>query len=193
MLQMNFTVMLLVLALLPLALACRAGTASESASEAPLIDFTDGRELERWRVVNDGVMGGISSSRIQHDGALVFSGDVSLENQGGFASMRSDRKLDLGGRTKLVLRVRGDGQDYRLRLRTTDEFDVPSYQATFSTSAGEWTEHAFALTDFVPMWRGRFVPSAPELDPESLRSIGLVIADKQKGPFRIELESLRVE
>lgn len=44
-----------------------------------------------WQAINDGVMGGVSVSRLRFDstGYAVFEGVVSLENNGGFASVRA--------------------------------------------------------------------------------------------------------
>ena len=47
-----------------------------------------------WVVVNDTVMGGVSSSSVEahNEEGVVFKGFLSLENNGGFTSAR----LDLG-------------------------------------------------------------------------------------------------
>jgi uncharacterized surface protein with fasciclin (FAS1) repeats len=58
------------------------------AEAVTLMDFAD--DSQRWRIVNDDVMGGISDSRFRIDGGkAVFTGRLSLENNGGFASVRS--------------------------------------------------------------------------------------------------------
>lgn len=166
-----------------------------------VIDFSSSTEAERWMPVNDRVMGGLSSSSLQKsaDGNSVFAGEVSLENNGGFASIRSSLRdgsrskrveADLSNAEELVLLARGDGNAYKLRLRTSDAFDGVSYEVRFETKAGEWSEHVFALKDFQPVWRGRTVPDAKELKPEDVRSVGLMISDKQAGSFRLELASL---
>ena len=41
---------------------------------------------------------------------------------------------------------------------------------------------------FEPVFRGRRVPDHPPLDPAEVKTLGLLIADKQAGPFRLELE-----
>ena len=72
----------------------------------------------RWVAVNDGVMGGRSTGGpTLPDGTLKFRGDLSLANNGGFASVRSvGRSFDLSSATAVVLRVKGDGRSYQLRL-----------------------------------------------------------------------------
>jgi Complex I intermediate-associated protein 30 (CIA30) len=49
----------------------------------------------------------------------MFGGMLSLENNGGFSTFRSgDLKLDLGSHLGLLLRVKGDGRTYQVRLAT---------------------------------------------------------------------------
>ena len=163
-----------------------------SASEI-VIDFSDPAEANRWRAVDDVVMGGRSSSLMvsTEEGTTAFTGTLSLENNGGFASVRTTgERCSLAGATSVVLRVRGDGQAYRLRCRTNSRFDGFSYQAGFETRAGEWMNVTLDLADFEPRWRGRLVVRAPALDPTAVQGLGLMIADEQEGPFRLELRSL---
>jgi monofunctional biosynthetic peptidoglycan transglycosylase len=153
-----------------------------------IIDFRAG--AEPWRNIDDVVMGGVSSSdMLIEDGVAVFHGEVSLENNGGFASVRSEpRDHDLSAFDGLVLRVRGDGKRYKLRLRTTPSFDGPSYQAMIHPVPDEWHEISVPFSDFRPVFRGRVLPDHPPLDPAEVKTIGLLIADKQAGPFRLEIE-----
>lgn len=136
------------------------------------------------------VMGGLSQSRlsITPEGTGVFEGEVSLENEGGFASVRTlPGEFGLAGRGSLSVRVRGDGKRYRLRLRTDDHYDGVAYQAGFQTRQGEWMEVRLPFGSFRAVFRGRAVPGAPPLEPSSVRRIGFMIADGQEGRFRLEI------
>ena len=63
---------------------------ADAASEKTLFDFSTATNAPAWQVVNDDVMGGVSTSRFSvTNGVAVFRGEVSLENNGGFASVRS--------------------------------------------------------------------------------------------------------
>jgi len=173
-----------------------AGTAMSADSPTAIrlaIDFRDPAVVGEWTSVDDRVMGGISASRIvATPEGLEFSGVVSLAHNGGFASIRArPRAYDLAGTTALLLRVRGDGQTYKLALRTNEAFDGVQYQARFATRAGEWIEVVMPVTDFQPTFRGRLVADAPALDPARIRGFGLLIADRQAGPFRLVVESIR--
>jgi NADH dehydrogenase [ubiquinone] 1 alpha subcomplex assembly factor 1 len=158
-----------------------------------LIDFASPASVARWSAIDDVVMGGISHSRLDHDpaGHGVFAGVVSLERNGGFASVRSP-VLDLGapGATAYVLEVHGDGRRYKINLRSDDAFDGVNYQAAFVAPALAWTRISLPLGEFRPGFRGRPVPDAPPLDPARVRQIGLMIADRQAGPFALAIRSI---
>jgi NADH dehydrogenase [ubiquinone] 1 alpha subcomplex assembly factor 1 len=156
-----------------------------------LLDFRSPDEALKWEAVNDVVMGGISRSRIAitPDQTAIFQGEVSLENYGGFASMRTyPEDFDLDGYEGIVLRIKGDGKHYRLRLKTDDLHEGIAYQAGFETRPGQWMVVALPFRDFIPVHRGRVIHDAPPLNRGSIRRIGLMIADKQQGPFSLEIE-----
>jgi NADH dehydrogenase [ubiquinone] 1 alpha subcomplex assembly factor 1 len=159
-----------------------------------VIDFRDPAQTLRWTPVNDRVMGGVSTSQATATAeGLVFSGMVSLDNNGGFASIRAlPREYGLAGAIALVLRVRGGGKTYKFGIRTDDAFDGVQYQARFATQAGEWQDIRLPMTDFQPTFRGRTV-QAPVLDPGRMRVFGLLISDRQAGPFRLVVESIRAQ
>jgi len=170
-------------------LALVAGVAA-MAEETLLYDFTDPRVAAEWAAINDVVMGGVSSGGVAStgDGTLLFAGNVSLENSGGFASARSRaRAWDLGSCSGIVIRVRGDGKRYKLNLKTDSALDGVMYRVPFETREGEWQTLRFPFSRFRASFRGREVPDAPPLDPARIASFGLLISDKQAGPFRLEL------
>ena len=146
-----------------------------------------------WSIINDTVMGGVSSSRINaKDGIAVFEGEVSLDNNGGFASTRSEEiEHDLEGATAVHLRVRGDGKKYQFRIRTTGAWDGPSYRMEFETKKGEWIDVLLPIDDFVPVYRGRVIPDYPALDAKKITTMGFLIADKQEGAFRLEIDWIK--
>ena len=148
-----------------------------------------------WQVVNDDVMGGVSTSSWGlTNGAAVFQGEVSLANNGGFASVRSlPATLELEGGDAFVFRVRGDGRSYKFTARTDRNFDSAIYQTVFTTKKDQWEEHHLPLKEFVPSFRGRVVAGEPPLDPARVVSVGFLIADKQAGPFRLEIAWIKAE
>ena len=82
-------------------------------------DYNKSSELKNWRVVNDDVMGGVSKSQVYEnlEGYIEFSGNVSTDNNGGFASLRYNcGKITVEDNTKIILKVKGDGKKYQLRI-----------------------------------------------------------------------------
>jgi hypothetical protein len=161
-----------------------------------LFDFQAAESTADWSAIDDAVMGGISASRLRHDpaGHAVFEGVVSLDNNGGFASVRS-RPGEPGapGAVSYVLEVRGDGKRYKLNLRTDDGFDGVNYQAAFETPRDQWTTVRLPVAEFRPTFRGRVVATAAPLDPARVRQVGLMIADRQVGTFALEVRSISAE
>jgi hypothetical protein len=158
--------------------------------EKTIIDFSRTDEQNQWETINDAVMGGISTSGmfISENNTAVFQGEVSLENYGGFASIRTrPREFDLNNSQGLSVRVRGDGKAYRLRLKTDDDYEGIAYQAHFSTTPGEWILVRLPFDSFTPVFRGRVMNDAPQLNIDAVRRIGFMVADRQAGPFRLEI------
>ena len=157
---------------------------------APLLSFDhdDGRV---WQVVNDGVMGGVSRSEMQYTAAGTgrFTGTLSLENSGGFASVRTALPPGcLAADRGLQLRVRGDGRTYQLRLRVDDRFDGVAYRSLFTTRDQEWQTISLEFAGFQPTFRGRILDNVPPLDPARIHQLAFMLADKTPGPFALEIE-----
>ncbi len=153
-----------------------------------LFDFSDPHAVNAWRAIDDRVMGGLSRSMLHHDAAghAVFAGTVSLERNGGFASVRSspaDRGLP--GAEACLIDVRGAPRQYKLSLLTDDGFDSPSHQAVFAPAGTGWQTLRLPLSAFRASFRGRELPGAPRLDPARIRQVGLMIAGRQAGPFEL--------
>jgi monofunctional biosynthetic peptidoglycan transglycosylase len=85
--------------------------------------------------------------------------------------------------------VRGDGQTYAFRLRMTGRFDGVSYQVKFRAPE-EWETVRFRFDEFEPVFRGRRVRGAPDLDPGEIRAFGFLISDGQQGAFRLEVATV---
>lgn len=158
-------------------------------THAQLIDFTRPKIVEQMWVVNDDVMGGISQSRVRADSeGVIIEGRVSLENNGGFASVRSTAVFNQDAAT-LELKVKGDGKRYKFILRTDTSARTPMYQAEF-IAPDAWTVVRFQPNDFKTSFRGRAV-TAPELVFSEVKEIGILIADRQEGLFRFQWQHVR--
>ena len=171
-----------------------SASAPESGSEDRLLSLHPDDFKKTWVTVNDGVMGGVSkgSVRLTADQTLEFFGNLSLQNNGGFASVRSmPQQLGLEEGDTLVARVRGDGREYYLNLYEPSYRIAFSYRAPIKTEDGKWTEVRVPLNDFYATSFGRPVNNA-RLNPSKVNSIGFLLSDNQAGPFRLEVKSIRV-
>lgn len=161
-----------------------------SSQSAPWqLTFNDSSEADNWFVVNDTVMGGRSSASARMvESGLSFTGELSLENSGGFASIRRvlDQKVPVSG-VSFSLRVKGDGRPYQLRFRPSGYWSEVAYAAIFETENGEWQTIDIALEGFVPVYRGRKVIGAPDFDPSDMEYIGFMLADKRAGDFSLTI------
>jgi hypothetical protein len=169
-----------------------ASVEGQEVGRVTILEF-EPEAVEAWYVVNDGVMGGLSSSAMSHEEGdiAVFEGNLSLENNGGFASVRTEiAEGALEGATALILKLRGDGKRYQLRLRMGRSFDGVAYAASFQTTADEWGTVEIPLELFLPTFRGYVPRDAEPLDAGRVRQIGLMLTDKQEGPFRLEIAGI---
>lgn len=161
----------------------------------PLLDFNDASTAPKWFSVNDGVMGGLSKglADIKH-GSLHFRGDLSLENNGGFSSIRTAGDYDFSGKEAVVMRVKGDGRSYQLRLATDARHkgSAVSYGAEFATVNAGWIEVRIPLKSLTPSWRGVKL-DGPALDALAVEEIGILIGDKKAGRFSLEVDWIAVE
>ncbi len=143
-----------------------------------------------WYIVNDGVMGGLSESQIvTEEDKAIFSGNVSLKNNGGFASVRMPIKEQLPSNfNKVIIRLKGDGKQYQFRLRKENDFDGLAYDYGFSTPKGQWEKIEIPLSEVVGTFRGRKFPDKTGVSSDEIQQIGILIADKQEGSFQLELD-----
>jgi len=178
-------------ALRALALAATLTLMPPTFAGPPLLDFSRLDVVRAFWVVNDGVMGGVSTSRLSPAaGAMLFDGTVSLENNGGFASFRGPASFPAGSGV-LLLTVRGDGRRYKLTLKLDDDTGTAQYQAAF-VAPSEWQTLRFKPDDFAASFRGRAV-EAPTVRFVDVQYVGLLISDKQSGAFRIEVKDITTE
>ncbi len=160
-----------------------------------LFDFTGADAAKEWQTVNDGVMGGVSEGtfKITDQKTLGFSGTLSLENNGGFASVRTKAKrLGLEKGDTLIARVRGDGRVYSMNLYLTKPLTAFSYRASVPTKTGEWIEVKVPLDAFEATSFGRAVKDAGAVKPEEVAAVGFLLGDKKAGPFTLEVEWIKV-
>ncbi|WP_072620807.1 CIA30 family protein [Spirulina major] len=134
----------------------------------------------QWRSIDDGVMGGVSASRIekQADGAL-FTGYTSTDRSGGFVSVRSrdfDPPRDLSAYSGIRLRIKGDGQRYKFFLRDQSSWDGIAYATSFDTAAGQWLTVELPFDQFKAVFRAKTLSDAPPLTTRHIIACQLMLS-----------------
>ncbi len=158
--------------------------------EKNIVDFQSEYEIEQWQIVNDGVMGGLSKSsvKINDDGYMLFTGQVSLENNGGFASVQHSTLIeDIEEYTHVKVRLKGDQKNYQLRLKS-EKSQYQSYIQEFETS-GDWEEITLKIADFYPSFRGRKL-DMPNFEFNQIQQITFLIANKKAEEFALEVDQI---
>ena len=163
-----------------------------SANATTLFEFDNAETIDRWFSVDDRVMGGISVSQMTYagEGVAQFSGDMSLENNGGFASVRyTDKIYDLSGFKGVELRVKGDDMTYQFRFQT--DVNRLSYTQPFF-APNEWTTIRLPFDNFEATLFGRMVREAPKMNTAFLRTLSFMLSDKQEGEFELLIDWIKV-
>ena len=137
-------------------------------------------------------MGGLSQGKflIDSDGNGVFQGTISLENNGGFSSVRYQfDKINTNKESKIVIHLKGDGKQYQFRIK--DKYDsYYSYITTFDTS-GEWETIEIKLADLYPSFRGQKL-NLPNFQSDSLEEIVFLIGNKKNESFKLILDQIEL-
>ncbi|MEZ8057712.1 CIA30 family protein [Vibrio splendidus] len=158
------------------------------ATGTNMIDFTQASEHQNWTVTNDDVMGGISTGELIYlNNMSRFRGELSLENNGGFSSVKRSIESPAHEIDSAELIFVGDGRTYQLRFTTWKEGNRVQYKHDFDTIKGERLNKVFHFNDFQAVFRGRLLSDAPELKAQDIKQIGFLIADKQPLPFELNL------
>ncbi|NNK19407.1 MAG: CIA30 family protein [Maribacter sp.] len=158
-----------------------------------LVDFQQNSNPENWTIVDDVVMGGRSSGSfyISDEGYGVFQGSVSLENNGGFSSLRYRfKKITTKPYSKIVLRVKGDGKTFQFRIKTKAS-DYYSFISYFDTS-GDWETIEISLNEMYPAFRGRTL-NIPNFSSGPIEELAFLIGNKKAESFKLEIDTISLK
>ena len=157
-----------------------------------IFDFNYTAPVNDWTVVDDVVMGGRSTGqfKIDSEGHGVYSGNVSLENNGGFSSLRYRfEKMRAHENSKIVIRLKGDGKQYQFRVKSNRN-TYYSYTTTFKTS-GDWENIIIELKDMYPSFRGRTL-NMPHFNENSIEELVFLIGNKKNESFELVLDRIDI-
>ena len=158
-----------------------------------IFDFNNNANISDWKIVDDVVMGGRSNGtfKIDSDGNGVFSGEVSLENNGGFSSVQYlFEKINTTRDSKVIIRLKGDGKEYQFRIKNNRN-TYYSYITNFKTS-GDWENIIINLKDLYPSFRGQTM-NIPNFAGSSIEEIVFLIGNKKKESFNLILDKIEIE
>ena len=158
-----------------------------------IFDFNHNANITDWKIVDDVVMGGRSNGqfKIDSDGNGIFSGDVSVENNGGFSSVRYQfEKINTTKESKVIIRLKGDGKEYQFRIKNNRN-TYYSYITNFKTS-GDWENIIINLKDLYPSFRGQTM-NIPNFTGNSLEEIVFLIGNKKNESFTLVLDRIDIE
>lgn len=159
-----------------------------------IFDFSEQADIKNWLVVDDVVMGGESAGSFTRNAAGhgVFKGAVSLENNGGFSSVRYrlPEKLAVASKTRAVIKLKGDGKTYQFRIKPSAS-TYYAYIASFPTT-GAWQEISIPLASMYPSFRGRTL-DLPNFAGDYIAELTFLIGNKKNERFILEIERISLE
>lgn len=163
-----------------------------SMSSHIIFDFNKNSSISNWIVVDDVVMGGRSNGNFQlnKEGKGVFFGKISLDNNGGFSSVRYGfNKLNVEKFKSIVLKIRGDGKNYQFRMKHKST-DYASYITSFSSS-GQWQEIEIPINSMYPSFRGRKLDE-PNFFHKTIEEVTFLIANKKNEDFILLIDKIEL-
>lgn len=175
-----------------LMMSCAQSSSTAMSTENKHIDFGSSM-VEPWRAINDGVMGGLSEGEIAwKDTVMLWSGQTSLENNGGFASIRGPwEHHDLRAMNRAIIRCRGNGGPFKMTLETSQRWWMPYAYTSFNPN-DDWQDVVIDVEDF--SWSqaqmGDLRNVAPSQELGDVLRIGLMKYDGTAQPFELEVASI---
>lgn len=161
------------------------------------IDFGNGKDKTNdWVMISDNIMGGVSSSKLEfNEDALKLSGDISLDNFGGFSSVKTKfKKVDLSAYKGIRIRHKSNNQKFAFTLEVTQNWTLPNYKGAFSNNQQlEWEISTIYFKDFKEYQIGE--PTGEKLNLGLLQNIvrmGVITTEKKEGPFSLEIDYIEL-
>lgn len=155
------------------------------------VDFGRYKDGERWNIINDGVMGGLSEGETWTTGdGVTFKGTVSLQNNGGFSSYKGPfNKMDLSKYKKVIVKYRSKGYTMAMTLEMDRRWFLPYYKRDLPATDWKWVKEEIAFSEFVKYSVGRKRPGAPTIEElKKMLRLGFITNEKRAGDFKIEID-----
>lgn len=155
------------------------------------VDFGKNKDGERWNIINDGVMGGLSKGQTwTTEDAVTFTGTVSLQNNGGFSSYKSPyHEIDLSKYTKIIVKYRSKEYAMAMTLEMDKRWFLPYYKRNLPATDWKWVKKEIAFSEFEKYSVGRKVKGKPTQEElKKILRLGFITNEKRAGDFKIEID-----
>jgi hypothetical protein len=137
-------------------------------------------------------MGGVTQSKLQYtENSMVLNGTISLDNYGGFSSIKTNfNTFDLTEYDGVKIKYKSTGQSFAITLEDSKNWTMPNYKGAIrSSDSNKWYEAIIYFKDFKQYQIGE--PTGKKLTKpvlENIVRIGIITTEKKEGPFSIEVE-----
>ena len=172
-------------------LSSMQGMSASNTGENAIFEFNNSNDEKDWRIVLDGVMGGLSTGNVSvQNGSMFFTGATSLENNGGFSSIRASmdpNEIDVFD--AIELRVRGDGRTWIFGTRGSNSMGASSYWTSFKTEKNEWMNVTIPISEMERHSFGNRLSG--KINPDEIKGVEFYMYDKKEGPFKLEVDSIK--
>ncbi len=158
-----------------------------------IFDFNKNADIQDWRIVDDIVMGGRSLGRfaLSPEGFGLFEGHISLDNNGGFSSVRYQfNKINVDANSHMRVKLKGDGKDYQVRIKdkTNHYYSFIMPFATF----GKWQDLDIPLKEMYPTFRGRKLDMS-NFSSDGIEEIAFLIGNKKQEDFKLLIDKIELK
>ena len=157
-----------------------------------------------WGPLDDVVMGGKSSSEIKITDSLKWNADVTTENNGGFAGIRTKTFAAIDGSSCKGLKLNIDGtqgEDLKLILRDNGEWNGIAWAKTFSTNKMGSTSVAIPFNSLVPTKFARKVAGMGTFNSKNIQAVQITFSKFEydgglnptfhEGKFQFQLNDIK--
>jgi monofunctional biosynthetic peptidoglycan transglycosylase len=165
----------------------------KSFGQSSIIDFGNSAEKnQEWVLLSDNIMGGITKSKIEYTiNSVILSGNISLDNYGGFSSIKTKyKRVDLSKYIGIKIKFKSTNQKFAFTLEDNQNWTQPNYKCEFSPKKDDtWEEVIIYFKDFQEIVIGE--PTGNMMESKSLNNIvrmGIMTYEKKEGHFSLEVD-----
>jgi hypothetical protein len=158
-----------------------------------IFNFNSSSDISNWQILDDVVMGGRSDGhfKVNSEGHGEYSGKVSLENNGGFSSLRHYfNTVNSNDFSKFILKIKGDGKSYQFRVKDKREYRY-SYIYKFDTT-NEWQTIEIPFSEMYASFRGNRL-NIPNFKGDQMEEIAFLIGNKKEQRFKLLIDAISLE